>query len=137
MSKVRVFVGARIPNEDIWKRFVAYVARKHGTTYRVLGEELEKALKTYLKAEETSRARTHGDGGVSQPVSPGAKTLRRIRSRLRGRLEVLQGELKDIIGEAAGFDPRTYLKYLSLLQAEGTITLERRGRISLWRIHMS
>jgi len=54
MSKV---ICVRLPDEEVWSRFQAYVALKYGKTKGVLGKEVCRALEKYLQLPENVRAR--------------------------------------------------------------------------------
>jgi len=53
-------ITVRIRDEEVWLKFKDYVLQKHGKLHTALGEELTKAIKTYL---ENQSARTRNFSG--------------------------------------------------------------------------
>jgi len=125
MSKV---ICVRIPNEDVWSSFQAFVALKYGKTKGVLGEEVCRALEKYLQLPENVHAHTQKNStDRKQSSSRTMKTLTRIAKRIAQEFpnEVPQTEVENIITEEAGGDDRTLRKYMWLLQKREYIKVDR------------
>lgn len=115
MSKI---ICIRIPDENVWAEFQAFVARKHKKVKGALGKEICQALKKYLELASNTETRTHTKVG-----SRTMKNLRTVAERITTQFsqEISEGEVERIITETAGGEMRTLRRYKILLENYGII----------------
>ena len=129
MGKV---VCVRLPDDQIWSDFQAYVALKNGRVKGSLGAEVANALREYLENRKFEPARAHTyNARLNSGSNVGSRTLRNLREITRRVLEatakeIPQADVERIITEVAGGEGRTLKRYSWLLNGYGVLAPVRR-----------
>lgn len=128
MGKV---VCVRLPDDQIWSDFQAYVALKNGRVKGSLGAEVANALREYLENRRFETARAHTYTANNAGLNVGSRTLRNLREITRRVLEATAKEIPQacverIITEVAGGEWRTLRRYGGLLRDYGILEPVRR-----------
>ncbi|MBO8180497.1 MAG: hypothetical protein H0Z19_08485 [Archaeoglobus sp.] len=119
-QKVKIYIYV---DSDIWDAFKNYVFSKYGTLHKYLGDEISRALDSYLKDAQP----THIQEFEHMISKPNKKHLKLLVWLLKNYpKEVLYSEIKLFINDYYGIDKRTVKKYLHdfLIQGNFVKTLK-------------
>lgn len=125
MTKV---ICVRLPDDQIWSDFQAYVALKNGHVKGSLGREVANALREYLENRRFEPTRTHIK---ADSVKAGSRTLRNLKEITDSVLKLAEKEIPQtmverIITETVGGEARTLRRYVALLNNYGILEPVRR-----------
>ncbi len=127
MTKV---ICVRLPDDQIWSDFQAYVALKTGHVKGRLGAEVANALREYLENRRFEPTRTHINStrASTNASSRTLKNLKEITDRVLKltEKEIPQTIVERIITETAGGESRTLRRYITLLNNYGVLEPIRR-----------
>lgn len=103
-TKIHAYVDS-----DTWEAFKSYVFSKYGTLNKYLGDELTRALESYLK--DSRPAHTHEfEHMISKPNKKHFQLLTWLLKNYPS--ETLYSEVRRYINDNYGIDRRTVKKYL-------------------------
>ena len=133
----------RIPDEEVWLKFSAFVARKYGKMRGVIGREVSAALLSYMQAHEkqaesSTPPSTHTHTPEPKQEAPKERDEKRqhvlpltpTMARLQHICHVIHEEdyysipdteLWNIVTLVAGGDERVFKRYRNLLMNFGVL----------------
>lgn len=129
MSKV---VRIRLPNPEVWQKFIQFIEKKHGKVWGLIGFELQNAILNYMETHDTHTSEeaqkitdlkslvytnVESDGGTYYPkdfevryrLSKILEFLRKVKGINRGRISKtsLEKEIKKL-----RLSPAKYIRML-------------------------
>lgn len=113
---------------EVWSAFVKQVIEWEGQKHGELGRHVENALEEYVDNDRLNRIEAkvdtlleNADGTHAHKATPTGEKVEVISSKLvrLDQIVIPKDEVEKVIGDVAGFDPRTVEKYKDLLKRKG------------------